>query len=73
MDLLSRKPGCSRFRLPKNPELRHGVLTGAIDRALIQAAADPERYVELAIVFHLHAMIDFDIIALDQASRSIEL
>src|SRR5262245_2730115 len=65
--------GCRGFCLCEESQFSHGILSHAIDRSLIQTKAKTQTETQLALIFHVHAVIELDIVAIEEAGRGIKL
>ena len=61
-----------RFR-QETAQLTKLVVRRSIYQSLVWAAAQANRQQELAIVFHIHLVLDLDVIAVDKTGRRAEL
>lgn len=65
------QPGRGRSCFSKKSELCERISPGAVNRPIIQSAPQSQRHVQLGVL-HIHSMVNFDIIAIDETRRSLE-
>src|SRR5687767_8118618 len=61
----------SGFRFREKPQFSESVMSRTEHRPIIQSTTKPERHMELGIL-HVHAVIDLDVVTIDEAGGRVE-